>query len=165
MIRVEGLTKRFGATPVLNGVDHAQAGGETVVFIGPSGCGKSTFLRCLNRLETADAGRVTIGDLTVEAARALTAREEQQLRRRAGMVFQQFHLFPHRTALENVMEGPRFVLGLARAEAEARARELLGQVGLVRPGGLPARPAFRRPAAARGHRAGAGAAAAGAAAG
>jgi ABC-type polar amino acid transport system ATPase subunit len=130
VIRVEGLAKRFGATAVLNGVDHAQAGGETVVFIGPSGCGKSTFLRCLNRLETADAGRVTIGDLTVEAARALTAGEEQQLRRRAGMVFQQFHLFPHRTALENVMEGPRFVLGLARPDAEARARELLGRVGL-----------------------------------
>lgn len=138
MIRVEGLTKRYGSTAVLTGVDHAQERGRTVVFIGPSGCGKSTFLRCLNCLETADAGRVIIGDLVVEHGRPLPGRDQQKLRQRAGMVFQQFHLFPHRTALENVMEGPRHILGLPRGEAEARAQALLSRVGLSdRSGHLP----------------------------
>jgi polar amino acid transport system ATP-binding protein len=131
MIRVEGLTKSFGATRVLHGIDHAQARGETVVFIGPSGCGKSTFLRCLNQLETHDAGRITIGDVTVEAGARLSRERQRQLRLRSGMVFQQFHLFPHRTALENVMEGPRFVLGQTHAEAGELARELLAKVGLA----------------------------------
>ncbi|MBL9173276.1 MAG: amino acid ABC transporter ATP-binding protein, partial [Verrucomicrobiales bacterium] len=130
MIRVEGLTKSYAGTPVLRGVNHGQQRGETVVFIGPSGCGKSTFLRCLNRLETPDAGCVTLGDLVLDDTRTPSHRETQQLRRRAGMVFQQFHLFPHRTALENILEGPRHVLGLPPAECESRARSLLARVGL-----------------------------------
>ena len=130
MIRVEGLTKRYGPNPVLRGVNHAQERGRTVVIIGPSGGGKSTFLRCLNRLEAADAGRVTIGDLVIEHSGIPSARQEQALRQRAGMVFQQFHLFPHLTALGNVMEGPRHVLGLSHGEAESRAHDLLARVGL-----------------------------------
>ena len=130
MIRVEGLTKNYGAIPALRGVDHGQRRGETVVFIGPSGCGKSTFLRCLNRLEIPDAGIVTLGDLVLDGSRTPSSRETQQLRRRAGMVFQQFHLFPHRTALENILEGPRHVLGLPVPECETRARTLLARVGL-----------------------------------
>ena len=131
MIGIEGLTKSFGATRVLNGIDHRQAASETVVLIGPSGCGKSTFLRCLNQLETPDTGRIRIGDLTLEGGRLPTTEQQRQLRLRAGMVFQHFHLFPHRTALENVMEGPRYILGEPRAQAEAKARELLGKVGLA----------------------------------
>ncbi|MFO1459132.1 MAG: amino acid ABC transporter ATP-binding protein [Verrucomicrobiota bacterium] len=139
MIRVEGLTKSYAGIPALRGVDHGQQRGETVVFIGPSGCGKSTFLRCLNRLETPDAGCVTLGDLILDGTRTPSHRETQQLRRRAGMVFQQFHLFPHRTALENILEGPRHVLGLPAAECDSRARALLARVGLSdRAGHYPA---------------------------
>ncbi len=131
MIVVERLTKTFGTRPVLRGVDLRQARGETVVFIGPSGCGKSTFLRCLNQLETPDGGRITIGGVTVEGGQTVTREQQRQLRLRAGMVFQQFHLFLHQTALENVMEGPLHVLRRPRAEAEALARELLQKVGLA----------------------------------
>lgn len=130
MIAVEQLTKSFGDRAVLRGVDLTQARGETVALIGPSGCGKSTFLRCLNRLETPDAGRVRLGDLTIEGGRGVSREQQRQLRLRAGMVFQQFHLFLHQTALENVMEGPRHILRLCHAEAEARARDLLRKVGL-----------------------------------
>lgn len=131
LIEVSGLEKRFGATQVLRGVDLHQARGECVALIGPSGCGKSTFLRCLNQLETPDAGRLRIGDLNVPTGRPLGNAALRQLRQTAGMVFQQFHLFPHRTALENVMEGPRFVLGRSRVESEQLGRELLGKVGLA----------------------------------
>ncbi len=131
MIVVERLTKTFGTRPVLRGVDLQQARGETVVFIGPSGCGKSTFLRCLNQLETPDGGRITIGGVTVEGGQTVTREQQRQLRLRAGMVFQQFHLFLHQTALENVMEGPMHILRRPRAEAEALARELLAKVGLA----------------------------------
>jgi ABC-type polar amino acid transport system ATPase subunit len=131
VIVVERLTKTFGTRPVLRGVDLQQARGETVVFIGPSGCGKSTFLRCLNQLETPDGGRITIGGVTMEGGQAVTREQQRQLRLRAGMVFQQFHLFLHQTALENVMEGPLHVLRWPRVEAEAFARELLAKVGLA----------------------------------
>lgn len=131
MIVVEQLTKTFGTRPVLRGVDLQQARGETVVFIGPSGCGKTTFLRCLNQLETADSGRITIGNLTLEGGRAVSREQQRQLRLRAGMVFQQFHLFLHQTALENVMEGPLHVLRRPRAEVEVLARDLLKKVGLA----------------------------------
>src|SRR6266478_4750781 len=99
MITVENLVKSFKATRVLQGVCHSQNRGEAVVLIGPSGCGKSTFLRCLNQLEIADAGRITIGGVTVSGGRPpRTAEEKEQqlrLRLRAGMVFQAFNLFPH----------------------------------------------------------------------
>ncbi len=141
MIVVEGLSKRFGDRTVLKGVDHRQERGQSVVLIGPSGCGKTTFLRCLNQLETPDAGRITIADVTIEAGGRPDRERQRQLRLRAGMVFQQFHLFPHLTALGNVTEAPVHVLGRARATAEAAARELLERVGLAahagqRPGQL-----------------------------
>jgi polar amino acid transport system ATP-binding protein len=131
MITVEQLTKSFGSHRVLNGVDLRQAASESVVFIGPSGCGKSTFLRCLNQLETPDSGRVTIDDVTIDASKPVQRETQRQLRLRAGMVFQQFHLFPHLSALENILEAPVHVLGRPRREVEAEALDLLARVGLA----------------------------------
>jgi polar amino acid transport system ATP-binding protein len=128
MIRVQGLHKRFGDTRVLEGVDHMQKAGEVAVLIGPSGCGKSTFLRCLNQLEQADAGTVEIDGLVVGPGADRKTRTE--LRRRTGMVFQQFHLFPHLTVLGNVIEAPVHVGGMSHADATALAMELLAKVGL-----------------------------------
>ena len=133
MIEIVGLRKRFGAVTVLDGVDHQQAAGEVVALIGPSGCGKSTLLRCLNWLETPDAGSLRLGDVRIEAGtpEAADRRLRQQLRRRTGMIFQQFHLFPHRTALENVMEAPVHVDRLPHSEARELAMGLLSKVGLA----------------------------------
>src|SRR5262250_1488240 len=135
MITVEQLVKSYNTTPVLQGVDHTQTRGETVVLIGPSGCGKSTFLRCLNQLETVDSGRITIDGVTIDGsqpARCSQDREQQrQLRLRAGMVFQSFNLFPHLTVLRNITVGPIVVKGTGEAEAEAMARRLLAKVGLA----------------------------------
>jgi ABC-type polar amino acid transport system ATPase subunit len=134
MIAVEKLVKSFNSNRVLHGVDHTQQRGEAVVLIGPSGCGKSTFLRCLNQLEIADAGRITIGGVTIEGGHPPRNRQERerqrQLRLQAGMVFQGFHLFPHLTALENITRSPIVVQGVARAAAEEDARRLLAKVGL-----------------------------------
>jgi ABC-type polar amino acid transport system ATPase subunit len=134
MIIVENLVKSYRLTPVLRGINHAQQRGETVVLIGPSGCGKSTFLRCLNQLETADSGRITIGGITIEGGRppgTAAAREQQrQLRQRAGMVFQSFNLFPHLTVRQNITLAPVVVRGMAPAEANVLARELLLKIGL-----------------------------------
>jgi ABC-type polar amino acid transport system ATPase subunit len=134
MITVENLVKSYHSNRVLHGVDHAQTRGEAVVLIGPSGCGKSTFLRCLNQLELADSGTITIDGVTIEGGRppaTSEARERQrQLRLRAGMVFQSFNLFPHLTVLQNVIEAPTVVKGMALADAEVLARDLLKKVGL-----------------------------------
>jgi ABC-type polar amino acid transport system ATPase subunit len=134
MIVVENLVKSYNATRVLHGIDHSQQRGEAVVLIGPSGCGKSTFLRCLNQLEIADSGRITIGEVTITGGhqpRNVEEREQQrQLRMRAGMVFQSFNLFPHLTVLQNVTAGPVVVKGVSAADAASRARELLAKVGL-----------------------------------
>src|SRR5579863_1044304 len=125
MIAVENLVKSYRSTRVLQGIDHAQERGEAVVLIGPSGCGKSTFLRCLNQLEVADAGRITIGEVTIQGGRPPSTAEEKeqqrQLRLRAGMVFQSFNLFPHLTVLDNVTSGPRIVKDMASEDAEALA--------------------------------------------
>jgi ABC-type polar amino acid transport system ATPase subunit len=135
MIAVEQLTKSYNSTCVLRGIDHVQHKGEAVVLIGPSGCGKSTFLRCLNQLELADSGRITIGGITIEGGQTVRngeLREQQrQLRMRAGMVFQCFNLFPHLTVLQNITEGPTVVKGITPAEAETLARDLLAKVGLA----------------------------------
>src|SRR5881227_2301943 len=132
MIAVEKLVKSYNSTPVLRGIDHAQNRSEAVVLIGPSGFGKSTFLRCLNQLEMADSGRITIDGVTIESGitggNGQQRERQRQLRLRAGMVFQSFNLFPHLTVLENVTEGPTVVKDLAKREAEALARELLGKV-------------------------------------
>jgi len=134
MIAVEGLVKSYNSACVLRGIDHNQQRGEAVVLIGPSGAGKTTFLRCLNKLETADSGRITIDGLTIEsgpAPRTRQQREQQrQFRLRAGMVFQCFNLFPHLTVLENITEGPMVVKCVPQAEAEILARGLLAKIGL-----------------------------------
>jgi polar amino acid transport system ATP-binding protein len=135
MIAVENLVKSYNSNRVLQGIDHSQQRGEAVVLIGPSGCGKSTFLRCLNQLEIADSGRITIGGVTIACGhppRTLEEREQQrQLRLRAGMVFQSFNLFPHLTVLQNITEAPTVVKGVAPGDAETRARELLDKVDLA----------------------------------
>jgi len=135
MITVDKLVKSYQSNRVLHGVDHAQQRGEAVVLIGPSGCGKSTFLRCLNQLELADSGRISIGGVTIEGGRPPRSRAEldqqRQLRLRAGMVFQSFNLFPHLTVLENVTTSPMVVKGVERAAAESLAHDLLAKVGLA----------------------------------
>jgi cystine transport system ATP-binding protein len=133
MIEIVGLRKRFGSVTVLDGIDHHQEAGEVVALIGPSGCGKSTLLRCLNWLETPDSGSLRLGDVRIEAGtpQATDRALRQRLRRRTGMIFQQFNLFPHRTALENVMEAPLHVDRVHDAEAREQAMDLLSKVGLA----------------------------------
>ncbi|QDL94481.1 amino acid ABC transporter ATP-binding protein (plasmid) [Paroceanicella profunda] len=130
MITVRGLTKRFGDTTVLEDIDLDIRPGERLVVIGPSGTGKSTLLRCLNFLDRPDAGRITIGDLTVDAATARPA-EILALRRRTAFVFQSYALFANRTALGNITEGLIHVQGRPKAEAVARARAILAEIGLA----------------------------------
>jgi len=134
MIAVENLIKSYHSTRVLHGVNHSQQRGEAIVLIGPSGCGKSTFLRCLNQLEIADSGRITIDGVTIQGGhlpRTSEEREQQrQLRMRAGMVFQSFNLFPHLTVLENITSAPMVVKGMEKERAEDIARGLLVKVGL-----------------------------------
>jgi ABC-type polar amino acid transport system ATPase subunit len=132
MIVVEQLCKSYNARQVLRGVDHRQERGQAVVLIGPSGCGKSTFLRCLNQLEIADSGRITIGTISIAGGEGpATGEELRQLRLRAGMVFQSFNLFPHLTVLQNITKGPVVVKGLPQNQVEEIARELLQKVGLA----------------------------------
>ena len=133
MIEVRGLSKSFRQQTVLQTIDLDVAQGEVVAIIGPSGSGKTTLLRCLNLLETPDAGSISLGDLRIDAARPLKAQQAaiRQLRQRMGFVFQNFNLFPHRTALENVIEGPIIVQGEDRAAALAHGSELLAKVGLA----------------------------------
>ena len=124
---IEGLHKSFGDLEVLRGIDLDLAEHEVVCLIGSSGSGKSTLLRCVNLLEPIDAGRIVVeGD-------EITARgvDVNRIRRRIGIVFQAFNLFPHMSVLDNVSLAPRTVLGMSRAEAEARATELLERIGLA----------------------------------
>jgi L-cystine transport system ATP-binding protein len=130
MIRVEGVHKRFHRVEVLKGITLEVARGEVVAILGPSGSGKSTLLRCINFLERPDRGVIRIGDLAVDAERAHRA-DVAALRRRTAMVFQHYHLFRNKTALENVMEGLLVVRRLPRAEAERRATAVLERVGLA----------------------------------
>ena len=129
MINVRGLVKRFGDTVVLDGIDLDIAEGERVVVIGASGTGKSTLLRCLNFLDRPEAGRIEIGDLRVDAARATRA-QILALRRATAFVFQNYALFANRTAKENIMEALVTVQKRPRDEAEARARDILAETGL-----------------------------------
>jgi len=124
---VRDLHKSYGDHEVLKGIDLTVAVGEVVVIVGASGSGKSTLLRCLNHLEVPTRGTVDVlGTRLTDPGTRLS-----DVRRRIGMVFQQFNLFPHMTALENVAEGPVTVLGLPRAEARERARALLEKVGVL----------------------------------
>jgi polar amino acid transport system ATP-binding protein len=132
VIEIEGLHKSYGAVPALKGVSLRVKRGDAQFVIGPSGCGKSTLLRCINLLEEPSAGRMRIADTRIEfGGRRISVREQARLRTQVGMVFQQFHLFPHMTSLQNVMEGPVTVLGINRNEARDRAEALLAKVGLA----------------------------------
>jgi glutamine transport system ATP-binding protein len=127
MVEFRDVTKRFGDTTVLDGITLNIEAGEVVVVVGPSGSGKSTFLRCINVLETIQAGDLLVDGLSVRGRPA----QIRAIRREAGMVFQQFNLFPQMTALQNVMFGPLHTRGANRAEAHGVAEQLLGKVGLA----------------------------------
>lgn len=126
MIEARNVHKSFGSLEVLKGVSLKVAEGEVICLIGASGSGKSTFLRCLNRLEDADAGEILFEGRNIRDPRT----DVDALRRSIGMVFQNFNLFPHMSVLENIILGPVRLLGLSREEATARARDLLASVGL-----------------------------------
>jgi polar amino acid transport system ATP-binding protein len=137
MVQAEAVHKRFGRLEVLKGITLEVQRGEVTCLVGPSGSGKTTFLRCINHLEKIDAGRLSVdgelvgyrqvGDKLHELREAEVARKRAEI----GMVFQHFNLFPHMTALENLITAPVRVRKLPRVEADARARELLDRVGLV----------------------------------
>ncbi|MFE3000646.1 amino acid ABC transporter ATP-binding protein [Nocardia sp. NPDC059246] len=137
MVRADRVCKNFGALQVLKGITLEVKRGEVLCLIGPSGSGKSTFLRCINHLEQVNAGRLYVdGDLVGYREKngklyELHPRDAAKQRRDIGMVFQHFNLFPHRTALENIIEAPTQVKKLKRPAAVARARELLDRVGLA----------------------------------
>ena len=136
MLRAVEIRKSFGALTVLDGLSLTVSQGEVVALIGPSGSGKSTFLRCLNRLETVDSGEIWLdGDRMchTEGGRVHYAHEKtlRKIALRMGMVFQNFNLFPHMSVLENLMEAPVHVKKEPKAQAEARAREMLQKVGLA----------------------------------
>jgi polar amino acid transport system ATP-binding protein len=136
MVKAEGVRKSFGHVEVLKGIDLEVRPGEVVCVIGPSGSGKSTFLRCINHLEKIDSGRLWVdGSLVGYREKGgklheLRDREVAAQRRDIGMVFQRFNLFPHKTALENVIEAPTQVKRVRRGDARARGIELLERVGL-----------------------------------
>lgn len=125
-VRYEHVTKRFGRNTVLDDIVLEAGGGATTCIIGPSGSGKSTLLRCTNLLETPNSGRVFVGDEAITDPKA----DVDRIRTRVGMVFQRFHLFPHRTVLENVTMALRHVLDQEKEEAIANARAQLDSVGL-----------------------------------
>jgi polar amino acid transport system ATP-binding protein len=126
-VRLENVHKSFGKNEVLRGIDLALDEHEVVCLIGASGSGKSTLLRCVNLLEPIDQGRIVVEGVELTAPGVNVNR----VRREIGIVFQAFNLFPHMTVLQNVTLGPRKALGLSRADAEARADELLGRFGLA----------------------------------
>jgi len=133
MITVEKLTKEFKGNQVLKGIDLKVEPGEVVAIIGPSGSGKTTFLRCLNFLEEPTSGTIVVGDIKIDGNRPLSQQAGliRQLRQHVGFVFQNLNLFPHRTALENVIEGPTVVKKMPREQAIKLGRELLAKVGLA----------------------------------
>jgi cystine transport system ATP-binding protein len=132
LLTVTGLRKAFGQHEVLKSIDLEVRRGEVVTLIGPSGSGKTTVLRCLNGLEMPDAGVAEFaGQLTVDFATPLAKKQILALRDRSAMVFQHYNLFPHKTVLENVIEGPVQVQKRPKAEAIQEARELLARVGLA----------------------------------
>lgn len=130
LIEAANVTKRYGDRVILDGVSLSISAGETVALLGPSGGGKSTLLRSINGLSPIDGGRIRVGEHTIEARKTKPA-ALRSVRQLAGMIFQDFQLFPHLTALANVSEAPRRVLGAARGTADAAAHELLARVGLA----------------------------------
>ena len=126
MVTFSHVVKRFGPHTVLDDISLSIEKGEVVVVVGPSGSGKSTFLRCINALESIQGGDIRVGNLSVNG----TPAEVRELRREAGMVFQQFNLFPQLTALQNVMFGPIQTRGASKSQARELAMQLLAKVGL-----------------------------------
>jgi len=137
MVKAESVCKDFGALKVLKGITLEVEKGQVLVLVGPSGSGKSTFLRCINHLETVTAGRLYVdGELVGYHERGgklheMKPKDVAKQRREVGMVFQHFNLFPHRTALENIIEAPLHVKKVKKDEAIERGRDLLKQVGLA----------------------------------
>ncbi|WP_448980120.1 amino acid ABC transporter ATP-binding protein [Neisseria sp.] len=133
MIKIRNIHKTFGENTILRGIDLDVGKGQVVVILGPSGSGKTTFLRCLNALEMPEQGRIEFDNaqpLSIDFSKKLSKHDILALRRKSGMVFQQYNLFPHKTALENVMEGPVAVQGKPVAQAREEAVKLLKKVGL-----------------------------------
>jgi polar amino acid transport system ATP-binding protein len=126
LVRMRDVVKRFGATTILDGISLDVMKGQVICVIGPSGAGKSTLLRCINALVPIDAGSILVEGQEVNDSKL----DKLALRRKVGMVFQQYNLFPHRTALANIMMAPIHVLGRNRAEVEAEARALMRKVRL-----------------------------------
>ncbi|GAA1975434.1 amino acid ABC transporter ATP-binding protein [Nocardioides panacihumi] len=137
MVEAIGVRKVYGHNVVLESIDLTVEAGEVVSLLGPSGSGKSTFLRCINHLEPIDGGEISVNGSLVGYRRAhgkkyeLHRKDIAKARRDVGMVFQRFNLFPHKTALENVMEAPVIVQGRAKGDVRAEAMELLDRVGLT----------------------------------
>jgi polar amino acid transport system ATP-binding protein len=130
-IRLQGIRKSYGTLEVLKGIDLSVSQGEVVAMIGPSGSGKSTLLRCVNQLEAHTEGSVSVGDTTIGPGGHPALKDLQRLRRKVGMVFQSFNLFPHLTVLRNISLAQERVLRRSRAEADERSRQLLSRVGLT----------------------------------
>src|SRR6218665_2279541 len=133
MIELSHIEKRFGDNVVLKDISVTIAEGTVTALVGPSGGGKTTILRCINLLETPTSGTIKLGDETIQFSPAKKVGWDaiQRLRRQTGMVFQNFQLFPHQTAIENVMEGLLTVLKWPREKARERAMELLTKVGMA----------------------------------
>ncbi|WHY66254.1 amino acid ABC transporter ATP-binding protein [Neobacillus sp. SuZ13] len=130
MISIKGLYKQFGQLEVLKGIDLLVEKGKVVVVIGPSGSGKTTMLRCLNVLETPNQGVISIEGQSLDFSKNVQKKQIASFRRLTGMVFQSYNLFPHKTALQNVMEGPIIVKGESKEDARKKAQALLEKVGL-----------------------------------
>ncbi len=133
MIQITNIHKAFGTNQVLKGIDLTIHKGKVVVILGPSGSGKTTFLRCINALETPDQGVIAFddGSLTVDFSAKPNKKKLLALQRKSGMVFQSYNLFPHKTALQNLMLGPTVVQGTSKVDAQTQALALLKKVGLV----------------------------------
>jgi len=130
MISINGLHKQFGDLEVLKGIDLQVQKGQVIVVIGPSGSGKTTLLRCLNILEVPTSGSITIDNQTADFSKPMPKRNIDMFRRKSAMVFQHYNLFPHMTALQNVMEGPMIVKKISKVDARKKAEQLLNKVGL-----------------------------------
>jgi glutamine transport system ATP-binding protein len=130
-ITLRNVTKRFGDRTILDGISLTISPGETVALIGPSGGGKSTLIRCLNGLNTFDAGEIEVGPHRLAPGSGNRSRDVHQVRRSFGMIFQDFQLFPHLSVRDNITEAPIRVLGLPTLEAQQRAAKLLDRVGMA----------------------------------
>nr|WP_277206487.1 arginine ABC transporter ATP-binding protein ArtP [Vibrio sp. VCS] len=130
-IRVNAINKSYGTTQVLHNISFECAKGQTLVLLGPSGAGKSSLLRVLNLLESADSGQLHIANQQFDFAQRPSEQQGLALRRKVGMVFQQYHLWPHMTVLENLIEAPIKVAGIAKAQAKQQAMDILTTLQLA----------------------------------